>query len=365
MKIAKFKIEEWMNKYESSALYDLTATCIKPLSINDLTDTIPDDLLSKPLTYGDITGSLRLKKAITGLYDNINTDNITITHGAIGANHLVFLSMLEKRDEVISIIPTYQQHYSIPESIGSRVRTIFLKEENNWLPDIAEIESAMSTDTKLLCLNSPNNPTGSVIPEEMLVKLSDIARKFNVWILCDEVYRGLNLIGKPYSKSIVDIYEKGISVGSMSKTYSLPGVRVGWIAARTDLIETINRQRQYNTISVSILDDYFASIALEQREWIEKRNRIIQQEGLKILKKWLKSEPKVSCILPTGGTTALVKYRDNIPSSELCHNIQHSTGVALLPGETMEMEGYFRIGFCADNLEKALTHVSNYLNVPH
>lgn len=364
MKIAKFKIEEWMNKYESSALYDLTTTCIKPLSINELCDSIPNEVLEKQLGYGDITGSLRLKKAIQSLYENVKIDNITVTHGAIGANQLVFLSMLEKRDEVISIIPTYQQHYSIPESIGSKVYKIFLKEENNWLPDLSEIESVISTNTTLITLNNPNNPTGSVIPEEMMEEIIKLARKYNVWILCDEVYRGLNLNGKPYSKSIVDMYEKGISVGSMSKTYSLPGLRVGWVASRADLIEAINKQRQYNTISVSYLDDYFASVALEQRSRIETRNRIIQHSGIEILKKWLKCEPKMNCILPSGGTTALVKYKNNIPSAELCAGLQNATGVALLPGETMEMEGYVRIGFCAENLEKALVNISNYINSP-
>ena len=263
MKIDNFKIEEWMNKYESSALYDLTTTCISPLSICEL----PYDktIFDVKLGYGDITGSLRLKTAIKSLYENQDIENITVTHGAIGANQLVFLSLLEKGDEVVSIVPTYQQHYSIPKSLGCNVKLYFLKEENNWLPELEELDKIVTSKTKLLCLNNPNNPTGSVIPNWMLDEIVKIAEKKNVWILSDEVYRGLNLYGNPYSKSIADIYSKGISVGSLSKTYSLPGLRVGWIAGRLDLINEINHQRQYNTISVSILDDYFASVALESK----------------------------------------------------------------------------------------------------
>ena len=227
MQIAEFKIEEWMNKYEASAKYDLTTTCISPLCINEL--PFSNDIFSVKLGYGEITGSERLKTAIQSLYTKKHA--ITVTHGAIGANQLIFLSLLEKGDEVISIVPTYQQHYSIPEALGCKVTLFFLKEENNWLPDLEELDKIITPETKLLCLNNPNNPTGAVIPDIMLEKIVEIAQKNKVWILSDEVYRGLNLSGNPYSKSIADIYERGISVGSMSKTYSLPGLRVGWVAA--------------------------------------------------------------------------------------------------------------------------------------
>ena len=359
MKIADFKIEEWMNKYEASATYDLTTNCISPLSVNEL--SYDKSIFDVKLGYGDITGSIRLKTAIKSLYENQNVENITVTHGAIGANQLVFLSLLEKGDEVVSIVPTYQQHYSIPEALGCNVKLLFLKEDNNWLPDLEELENLVTKKTKLLCLNNPNNPTGAVVPDWMLSKIVEIAQKNNAWILSDEVYRGLNLIGKPYSQSIADLYEKGISVGSMSKTYSLPGLRVGWIVGRLDLINEINHQRQYNTISISALDDYFSAIALEQRDIIAERNFKIIQNGVKILKNWLDVTPKVRCILPKGGTTVLVKYNSSIPSKQFCLDLQNKTGVALLPGETLEMEGYVRLGFCAENLQGALERISAYL----
>ena len=148
----------------------------------------------------------------------------------------------------------------------------------------------------------------------------------------------------------------------MSKTYSLPGLRVGWICANKDLIEEVNHQRQYNTISISALDDYYAAIALENHEKIEKRNLEILKKGVKILTNWAENEPFVECICPEGGTTSLVKYLKPIPSKELCHDLQQKTGVALLPGETLEMEGYVRIGFGADNLKRALENFSEYLN---
>lgn len=367
MRIDVFKIEEWMNIYCEKAKYDLCGTCIEPLSIKDLLILCDiqntSEINNKKLTYGDIYGSPRLKTAIQSLYEKQTFENITVTHGAIGANHLVFNALLDKISEVISIVPAYQQQYSVPKSLCSNVKLLTLKEENNWLPNLNELENMISARTRLICFNNPNNPTGSVIPDDMLEQIAKIAEKHNIWVLSDEVYRGLNLNGNSYSKSIADIYEKGISTGSMSKTYSLPGLRVGWICARKDLINEINKHREYNTISVSMLDDYFSSIALENRQQIECRNFKIMRQGYEVLKNWLNSELYVNAQLPQGGTTVFVRYKKEIPSITLCKGLQEESGVAIIPGKIMDMEGYVRIGYCNNKevLEKGLSAFSSYL----
>ena len=352
MRIDTFKLEEWMNLYCPNAKYDLTTTCINPLSIRDLVNiceiTSKLDIFETKLSYGEIQGSIRLKNAIKNLYTNQSLKNITITHGAIGANQLVYESLLEKGDDVLVFIPTYQQHYSIPKALGANVNFLVLKEENKWIPNLKDLESKLTKRTKIICLNNPNNPTGSVIPDNILEKIVEIAKNNNSWILADEVYRGLTFSENPYSKSIADIYEKGISVGSMSKTYSLPGLRVGWVCTREDLISEINKHREYNTISISPLDDYFSAIALENKEKIARRNFQIIKNGLNILNNWLNEEIYIKIIPPQGGTTVLARYKKDIPSKTLCREIFTKTGVLLLPGETMEMEGYVRIGFCAE-----------------
>ena len=237
------------------------------------------------------------------------------------------------------------------------------QKESKWQLNLREIENAITHKTKLICLTNPNNPTGAVLSDDTLERIVEIAKSKNIWILCDEAYRGLNLVGKPFSKSIADLYERGISVGSMSKTYSLPGLRVGWVCARKDLISEINKHREYNTISISALDDYFSAIALENRDKIINRNFQIMQNGLKILEDWLNSEIYVKANLPQGGTTVLVRYKKDIPSKTLCKNLQAKTGVALLPGETMDMEGFVRIGYCVnpETLKIGLKEFSKYL----
>lgn len=369
MKIDKFKVEDWFNKYEKDALYDLADTCVDSLSIDELLSITGNkennlnEVFNRKLNYGDIHGSQRLKQAIASMYCNQNSENITITHGTIGANHLVMLTLIEPKDKVVSIIPTYQQHYSIPKSFGGHVNILYLKEENNWLPDLQELEKLVGTDTKIICMNNPNNPTGAVIPEDMLSKIVDIAKKSNAYILCDEVYRGLNHDGNPFVTSIADIYDKGISTGSTSKVFSLAGLRLGWIVANEDIIEQINCQREYNTISVGILDDFFASLAIENKDKIIKRNIEKIKVGKKILIDWTNKEPKVHLVTPKGGTTAFVRYDAPFSSVELCKKLQEETGVMILPGETMEYDKYLRIGYGNnfDQLRIALQIFSEWL----
>lgn len=369
MKIDKFKVEEWFNLYEHKAVYDLADTCVESLSIDELLEIAGknredlSEIYSRKLNYGDIHGSPKLKKLVANLYKKQTEDNITITHGTIGANQLVMLSLIEKEDNVVSVIPTYQQHYAIPKSIGANVKILRLKEENNWLPNLDELEKLVGNNTKIICMNNPNNPTGAVIPDDILEKIVKIAKKSNAYILCDEVYRGLSHDGEPFSTSIADIYEKGISTSSMSKVFSLAGLRLGWVCAPTEVINEINHQREYNTISVGILDDYFSCLAIENKDKIIKRNIAKISEGKYVLEEWLKSENKVRCIIPNAGTTAFLGYDIPVKSKDLCKKLQDDTGVMILPGETMEYEGFLRIGYGnnPDKLKKALEIFSQWI----
>ncbi len=357
MKIRDFGVEIWMNTYENNCTYNLAETCVHSLSVEELLDlsgqreAVLEELLATRLTYGDIEGSPRLRRAIAALYENQRPEDITITNGAIGANALTMLTLVEPGDEVISVLPTYQQHYSIPESIGARVQILPLREENGWLPDPDELRGLVKNAggrVRLININNPNNPTGSVMEEPLLRQLVEIAREAGAWLLCDEVYRGLCHWGEPYTVSVADLYEKGISTGSMSKTYSLAGLRLGWIAGPQELWERLSRQRDYHIISVGRMDDLLAAVALESREAISRRNLAICREGGRLLEEFVAGQPHITYVKPKGGTTAFLKYDLPMESATLCRRLQEETGVMLLPGSALDREGYLRIGYCND-----------------
>ena len=370
MKIQDFGVEMWMNAYENDCAYNLAETCVESLTVAELlalsgdTGQAFDDILHMKLTYGAIEGSARLRQAIASLFQTVETENIAVTHGAVGANGLTMLALVEPGDHVVSVLPTYQQMYSIPASIGAQVSILRLKEENGWLPDLAELEKLAKPGTKLICINNPNNPTGAVMDEAYLKEIGQIAKNCGAYLLCDEVYRGLTHEGNPFTGSIVDLYEKGISVGSMSKTFSLAGLRLGWVVGPAEFIARVNSQRDYHVISIGMIDDYLASLALENKEKILERNLAICRANGQMLSDWVSKEPHISYVKPKGGTIAFLKYDLPMPSAKLCRRLQAETGVMLLPGSALDMEGYLRIGY-ANNpqiIAKGLALFSDWLS---
>ena len=369
MNIDPFGIEMWMNEFEDNCKYNLAETCIKPLSINELLELsqknidIFKEIAKMKMTYGAIKGSERLRSNISSLFEKQNKENVLIAHGAIGANSLVYQTLVSPGDTVVSIMPNYQQHYSIPESLGAKINVVKLKPENNFLPDMDDLKKSVTKGTKLISLSNPNNPTGSILDENFLRYLVELAITQDAFILCDEVYRGTNQEGGQYSTSICDLYKKGISTGSMSKTYSLAGLRLGWIVTAQDTLESIFKHRDYNTISVGMINDFCGSLALECKDKIAERNIKIIKDNINILNAWINNEEKMSYIRPKGGTTSLIKYDYDIPSRDFCITVLNETGVLFAPGSAMNMEGWIRIGYANDTsiLKEGLNLVSEYL----
>lgn len=373
MKIRPFGVEQWMNEWENHCQYNLAETCVESLTMQQLLDMtgkttdILNEMLKIKMTYGAITGSERLRQLISEQYSSQPAENILTTHGAIGANALVYETLIEPGDTVISVLPTYQQHYSIPASYGAEVKILPLRPENDFLPDIAELKSLVDGKTKLIAINNPNNPTGALMDERLLQQIVAIARESGAWLLCDEVYRGTNQQGDGYSPAVADLYEKGISTASMSKTYSLAGLRLGWIAAPVSLLRDIEMHRDYNTISIGVLDDFFASLALENRHKILARNQKILRDNLQLLDEWVNNEPLVSYVKPKAATTALLRYSLPLGSREFCIRLLEQYGVMLTPGEAMDMEGYLRIGFANNGevLKQGLPLIGKFIKEQH
>lgn len=369
MHIEKFGVEIWMNAHENSCTLNLAETCVSSITLDQLAqmsgrnDSLMSDLLPMKMTYGAIEGSDRLRSNVCDLYTRQTPENIMITHGTISANALVYEALINPGDHVVSIVPTYQQHVAIPQSYGADVSQLRLREDNGFLPDLNALEALLRPDTKLIAMTNPNNPTGALMDRQMLERVVALARKCGAYILCDEVYRGTDQTGDGFTASVADIYEKGISTAGLSKSFSLAGLRVGWIAAPTDVIAAVSIRRDYNTISVGMINDHIASLALEAKDKVLARSREITRGNLQVLDEWVQNEPRVSYIRPASATVALLKCDADMPSEEFCLALLEQTGVLLVPGSVMDMEGYLRIGFAndPDALRAGLARVSGFL----
>lgn len=370
MKIKPFAVEEWMNAWEVGAKYNIAETCVDSISMNDLFELIGEDkteflnrLCARRLSYGDIEGLPEFRKGVCGLYKTLNIENIVPTHGASGANHHVFYSLISPGDRVVSIMPTYQQLYSIPESYGADVQILHLRKENNYLPDLEKLRRLVTPDTKMICINNPNNPTGALMSEQLLREIVEIARSADAWILCDEVYRHLSQ-EDGWCPSIVDLYEKGISVSSMSKVFSLAGLRLGWIATHDmSVVKSCLSHRDYNLVSCGVFDEMLAAAALKHSDKLLERSRKIVRENLQILDDWVSSEPHVSYVKPKAGTTALVCYDLDISSYEFCEEMYKKTGAFVTPGDCFDVPHSMRIGYAygKQDLIDGLKAISEYI----
>ena len=370
MKIKPFAVEEWMNAWEVGAKYNIAETCVDSISMNELFELTGEDkteflnrLCARRLSYGDIEGLPEFRKGVCGLYKTLNIENIVPTHGASGANHHVFYSLISPGDRVVSIIPTYQQLYSIPESYGADVQILHLSKENNYLPDLEKLRRLVTPETKMICINNPNNPTGALMSEQMLREIVEIARSADAWILCDEVYRHLSQ-EDGWCPSIVDLYEKGISVSSMSKVFSLAGLRLGWIATHDmSVVKSCLSHRDYNLVSCGVFDEMLAAAALKHSDKLLERSRKIVRENLQILDDWVSSEPHVSYVKPQAGTTALVYYDLDISSYEFCEEMYKKTGAFVTPGDCFEVPHSMRIGYAygKQDLIDGLKAISEYI----
>ncbi|MHA7146741.1 aminotransferase [Arthrobacter sp. TmT3-37] len=369
MKIRSFGVEIWMNRYENKCAYNLGETCVESLTVDELLtlagrkETFLEEILPLKLTYGAIEGTDELRSLISGLYETLGPENTITTHGAIGANALIHETLVEPGDRVISVLPTYQQHYSIPESYGADVQLLKLRPENGYLPDLEELRSLVTENTRLIVLNNPNNPSGSVMDRAMLQAVADIADTIGAYVLCDEVYRGTAQAGDGNTASIADVYSRGISTASMSKAFSLAGLRLGWVAGPVDIIERVAIRRDYNTISVGMIDDVLARIALENKDKILERSRSIVRTNLQILDDWVRQEPSITYVKPAGGTTALLEYNTDEPSADLAAAMMEDIGVLMTPGSAFDLEGCLRIGYANNEtvLREGLTKVSEFL----
>ena len=372
MKVDTFLVERFMDAYENNVELNLAETCVDPFTLGEFLsltgrEALFEELKGMQLTYGSIEGSRNLRRGLANLYETVTPENILVAGGAIGANFLVFYSFVEPQDTVISIFPAYQQLYSVAKSLGANVKLLSLREDNKWLPDVDKLAELVDDRTKLIVINNPHNPTGSLIDADLLKKICSIAEEAGAYLLCDESYRGLYVDQKDFVPSAVDLSKNAIVTGSFSKAFSLSGLRLGWIASNEQVIEECRRHRDYTTISNGMIDDALAALAVKHADRIYARNLKIIRTNHQILSRYIENEPLISWIPSRAGSIAFLRYNLKLSSEDLCVRLIKDKGTFLVPGSCFGMEGFLRIGYgCkTEVLEAGLSRFKDFLNSYH
>ena len=354
MKVETFQLERWMSKWEMNVQYDIAESGIYPMTVNELVGLMPEaqraatlaEALDLRLGYTEARGTEALRTIIASTYQATSPDEILVTTGAIEANYLLFNTLLDPGDRIVTVYPAYQQLYAVARAIGCDVALWELTPENGFRYDLDALEKLVTPKTKLIVANTPHNPTGAMLSEADLRRIHALAESVGAWLLVDEAYRWLDLPGgDPMAPPIRDLGARGISVGTMSKPFGLPGLRIGWIAAPEAVVQQCWAARDYISLSPGKLNDYLAQVALNLRDEIVARNWAIVTENLRVADAWFEEHADlVSWTRPRGGLLALMKYNFAVPSREVSDVLAADFSVMLAPGSAFGYEGYLRVG---------------------
>jgi len=358
MKIETFALERWMTTWETQVEYDIAESGILPMTVNDLLDLLPEDeraatqarLLDTRLGYSEAPGSIELRSLIAATYHDTGPDEVLVTTGAIEANFLAFNTLLDPGDHVVAVHPAYQQLYSVPRAIGCDVSLWELRPENNFRYDLSELEALLRPNTKLIVVNTPHNPTGAMLSADDLARVHELAAERGGWVLCDEAYRWLDVPGgDAFAPPVRNLGGQAISVGTFSKPFGLPGLRIGWLAAPAEIVARCWWMRDYITLSPGKLNDALAVLAFQHRDQITERTHRIVEANLVTAKQWFADNADVvAWTPPRGGLLALMRYDLDIPSTDLADRLAGEYSVMLAPGAAFGYEHHLRIGIGQD-----------------
>ena len=320
-----------------------------------------EELKHMTLGYPRCEGTPRTRKALSGLYKNVAPDEIILCHGGTGANATVCYALIESSDNVISIMPNYQQFFSIPRSIGAELREVDLKIKDGYKLDLSEVRAAADKNTKAILFTNPNNPTGSVLTLDEMNELVEIAKSVDAWIICDEMYRGLD---EEYMPSFADLYDKAIVTASSSKIYSMAGTRVGWIVCHdAETRKRLFNWRSYDSICGGVFDEWIFAIALEHVDKIFERSRGIVNANKTVIDKWIEKNPYLHQYADAHGTTYLVHYDLDVPAEKFCDDLLDQKGVLVCHGDCFNIPHSFRITLShAHQLEEGLRRIDEYID---
>ena len=346
-----FVMERMMSKFEQEVEYNLSESGVHPLTLGELLGGDPgavDELLNTRLNYPHVNGIPELRQHIAALYDGAAEENVLVTTGAIEANYNAVQTLLSAGDGIAVMLPNYMQIWGIAKNSGYDLQTFRLREEEGWAPDLDELDAVVDAGVKLIAVCNPNNPTGRILTEAEMDAIVARAERVGAWILADEVYRGADRVGDEENPSFFGRYDKVLAIGSTSKAYGLPGLRVGWVAGPEEAIDAIWARHEYTTISATALSNRLAALALSPkvRPRLLRRTREYIRQGYPVLREWMDGHPGTFSLRPPDAAAIVfARYHLEVNSSEFAERLRQEKGVLIVPGDHFGMDRFLRISF--------------------
>lgn len=301
---------------------------LQQLTGEDLNRTIQTTSLNYESTQGNPSVREQLSKL---LYKNCQSNHVALVSGAQEGIFVVINSLLNAGDEIVTFTPCFEPLATVAHAIGAKVNTIALNEKDHWSIPWDIVEQTITTKTQLVVINFPHNPTGKNISQSELERLVKLCEKNDCWLFSDEVFRGLEHDDNPLP-AVADIYLKGISMGVMSKSMALPGIRLGWLVTQNpELIQKWLNIKNHLSICQSSLDAQVTNTLLPHAHKLLQRNLTLVNQNKALVHTLVRNHANYDLSQSNGSATVFVQLKQDIQAEQHCLNLLKTHKVYLLP----------------------------------
>ncbi|MBT2447846.1 aminotransferase class I/II-fold pyridoxal phosphate-dependent enzyme [Streptomyces sp. ISL-43] len=347
MDFVPFELLEWQSRDDGAAEFSLADSGCQPVTMRELLGDggALEQLLDTPLHYPPERGGEELRRLVAEHHCG-TADDVIVTVGAAESNAIALETLVRPGDHVVTLSPGYRQVWGAAVNLGARVEEVHSTPAGGWRPDLDALRKAVRPDTRLISLTNPNNPTGTVLTEREMDEIVAVAAGAGAWILADEVHRGTELSTDVTTPSFWGRYDRVVCVGSLSKAFGMPGLRVGWLVAPPRILPDLWRRHEYAAVSTGSVSMALAEIALAEgtRQRLTGRYRSLIRESWTWLREWADAHPElVSVVEPQATALGFIKYHVDLPSVEVAEALRVRGGVLVGAGAHFGVEGHVRI----------------------
>jgi aspartate/methionine/tyrosine aminotransferase len=369
-----FRLEVHFSRWEFVARHNLTASDAQTMTVSELLALGSDEDRAAfddlALGYVPTRGSERLRAAIAGTYETCGPEDVLAFAGAEEAMFWALQLLAEPGEHVVVTVPNYQALETVPRAAGIDVTGVLLDEHDGWRLHLEEVRAALRPATRVVAVNFPNNPTGAVPDAETFAALAELCDERGIRLFSDEVYRGLELDPAHRLPQAADLSPTALSLNVLSKSYGLPGLRIGWLACRDHaVLQRLERHKHYTSICNAGPSELLGAIALGAGPHIQARNRAIVAENLPRFEAFFDRHGDLfEWSPPQGGCVAFPRYLGAEGVEEMCRELLERASVFLLPASIYRSdlasvpEDRFRIGVGRRDPDAALAAFDDYLD---
>ena len=372
MDLAPFRIEQYYGRHEFTAELMLSSSDAETVTVGELLALEPgaaDRLAAQRLGYTESPGAPSLREAIASIYKTCSADDVLVVAAAEEGIFAAYHALLGPGDHAVVETPCYESALELARSTGAEVAEWRRHYAEGWTHDLDGLERILRPNTRLVYVNTPHNPTGTNMPRADLARVVELCAERGAWLFCDEVYRELEHAVEDRLPAACDLYERAISLGSMSKTYGLPGLRLGWLASRDrGALERVLEFKYYTTICSSAPSELLSEIAIRHRDVLAARNRAIVLANLPLLDAFFaRHAGTFSWVRPTASPIGVPRVEriglEGVADvTAFCERVVAETGVLLLPGTVYDEPDHVRVGYGRVNMPEALARLGTWLS---